>query len=140
MEYLKESLECSQIYSCEHGTSNMQKHMLKHGHNVVGDELENAPFDQKVYRDLMGKAIIKHNLPFNYVEYDGVWDVQSYLNSNVQPILKNTIIGDILDTYRFEKRKMKDILQSLPGKVCLTSDLWSSSVMDGYLSITDHFV
>ena len=59
--------KCSQIYTYEHGNSNMRKHMLRHGQNVAGDELENAPFDQNFYHDSMGKAIVKHNLPFSYV-------------------------------------------------------------------------
>ncbi|KAL8107303.1 hypothetical protein AgCh_023926 [Apium graveolens] len=96
----------------------MRKHIFsKHGEVVPGDELEIVPFEQSVYRSLMGKSIVQHNLPFNFVEYDGIREM-----------------------HRIEKRKMKQELEFLSGRICLTSDLWSSSTMDGYLSLTAHFV
>ena len=133
--------KCDQVYISEHGTSNMRKHMMsKHGEVVPGDELEIVPFEQSVYRNLMGKSIVQHNLPFNFVEYDGIREMHRYLNHKVQDISRNTIKADILDIYRIEKRKMKQELESLSGRICLTSDLWSSSTMDGYLSLTAHYV
>ncbi|KAL8158296.1 hypothetical protein AgCh_002845 [Apium graveolens] len=96
----------------------MRKHIFsKHGEVVPGDELKIVPFEQSVYRILMGKSIVQHNLPFNFVEYDGIREM-----------------------HRIEKRKMKQELEFLSGRICLTSDLWSSSTMDGYLSLTAHFV
>ena len=111
--------ECGQVYMCDHGTSNMRKHtMLKHGEVVPNDELGIVPFEQNVYRELMGKTIIQHNLPFTFVEYAGIRDMHKYLNPNVQDISRNTIKADILDIYRVEKRKMKHELESLSGRVC----------------------
>ena len=57
-------------------------------------------------------------------EYDGVWDVHSYLNSYVRPISRNIIKSDILDTYRIEKRKKKNILQSVQEKQIV--QVWGS--------------
>lgn len=92
--------DTGQVYFCEHGTSNMWRHMLlKHGKNVADDELENGPFDQKNYHDLMGKAIVKYNILFSYAEYEGVSKVHIYLNPKVQYISRNTIKSDILDAY-----------------------------------------
>ena len=88
----------------------------------------------------MGKAIVQHNLPFSFVEYDGTWEMHRYLNHKVQDVSRNTIKANILDIYRIEKRKMKQELESLSGRICLTSNLWSSSTMDGYLSLTAHYV
>ncbi|WOH08505.1 hypothetical protein DCAR_0727946 [Daucus carota subsp. sativus] len=97
----------------------MRKHtMLKHGEVVPNDELGIVPFEQNVYRELMGKTIIQHNLPFTFVEYAGIRDMHKYLNPNVQDISRNTIKADILDIYRVEKRKMKHELESLSGRVC----------------------
>ncbi|WOG94300.1 hypothetical protein DCAR_0313593 [Daucus carota subsp. sativus] len=38
-----------------------------------------------------------------------------------------------MDIYGIEKRKVKQELESLSGRICLTSDLWSSSTMDGFM-------
>ena len=43
-------------------------------------------------------------------------------------------------TYAREKERMKFMLQSAPGRICFTSDLWTSIVTDGYLSLTAHFI
>ena len=45
-----------------------------------------------------------------------------------------------LKLYNKEKEKVKKMLQAAPGRVSLTSDLWSSMITDGYLSLTAHFI
>ena len=39
-----------------------------------------------------------------------------------------------------KKERMKFMLQSAPGRICFTSDLWTSIVIDGYLSLTAYFI
>ena len=36
--------------------------------------------------------------------------------------------------------KLKKELEFIPGKICLTSDLWSSLATDGYLALMAHYV
>ena len=38
---------------------------------------------QEEFREMLAEAIIKHNLPFSFVEYGGIRKVFSYLNSDV---------------------------------------------------------
>ncbi|CAB4283469.1 unnamed protein product [Prunus armeniaca] len=49
-------------------------------------------------------------------------------------------MADVLSLYNREKGKLKELLGSISGRVCLTSDLWTSITTDGYLSLTAHFV
>ena len=46
----------------------------------------------------------------------------------------------VLKMYKREKDKLKIVLGSLPGRICLTSDLWTSISTDGYVSLTAHYV
>ena len=51
---------------------------------------------QEEFREMLTKAIIKHNLPFSFVKYKGIRKVFSYLNSDVKHISKNTSKVDVL--------------------------------------------
>ena len=49
---------------------------------------------------MLPKAIIKHNLPFTFVEYKGIRKVFNYLNSDVKHVSKNTSKTDVLKLYK----------------------------------------
>ena len=68
-------------------------------------------------------AIIKHDLPFSFVKYDGGKDVFNYVNPNIKLISKNTITFDVWKIYLNEKEYVKDELVRILGRVCLTFDL-----------------
>ena len=89
---------------------------------------------------MLAKAIIKHNLPFNFVEYEGIRKVFSYLNSDIKHISKNISRADILKLYKKKKDDVKNKLKSIPGRICLTSDLWTSITNEGYICLTAHYV
>ena len=75
---------------------------------------------------MLAEAIIKHNLQFSFVEYEGIRKVLSYLNSYIKHISKNTSKVDVLKLYKNEKDDVENKLKSIPGRICLTSDLWTS--------------
>ena len=56
------------------------------------------------------EAIIKHNLPFNFVEYEGIRKVFSYLNLDVKHIFRNTSKADVLKLYKKENDDIKNKL------------------------------
>ena len=72
------------------GTSNLHHHLLKclKWNEVIqeGEEegrvLQNK-INQEEFCEMLAEAIIKHNLPFSFVEYEGIRKVSSYLNSYV---------------------------------------------------------
>ena len=59
---------------------------------------------------MLAEAIIKHNLPFSFVEYEGIRKVFSYLNLDVKHIFRNTSKADVL---KFYKKKKDDIKNKL---------------------------
>ena len=42
--------------------------------------------------------------------------------------------------YQKEKVRIKNMLASTPGRISLTSNLWSSLTTDGYMFLTAHFI
>ena len=95
---------------------------------------------QEVFREMLVKAIIKQNLPFSFVEYEGNRKVFSYLNSDVKHKSRNTSKADFLKLYKKEKDDIKNKLKSIPGRICLTSDLWTSITSKGYICLTAHYL
>ncbi|XP_026451342.1 zinc finger BED domain-containing protein RICESLEEPER 2-like [Papaver somniferum] len=96
--------------------------------------------DQSKFRDLVARLIIGKNLPFNCVEWTEFRELCSYLNVDVETISRNTTRSDILKMHKFQKEVIRKKLQCSPGKMCLTSDMWTSVNTTGYISLTVHFV
>jgi hypothetical protein len=97
-------------------------------------------FDHKKIRELIVASIIKHDLLFCYVEYEGVRESMHYLRPGIQLISKNTVKTDLCKMYASEKQKLKAMLNCCNGRISLTSDLWSSLTTDEYICLTAHYV
>lgn len=48
--------------------------------------VSSSQFDPKRFRELVVASVIKHDLPFRFVEYEGVRETMQYLGSGVQLI------------------------------------------------------
>jgi len=55
-------------------------------------------------------------------------------------ISRNTVKADIGRMYMKEKIILKELIASIPSRICLTSDLWTSINIEGFISLTSHFV
>ncbi|KAK9101816.1 hypothetical protein Sjap_019070 [Stephania japonica] len=84
--------------------------------------------------------VIMHELPFTFVDYEYVKYSYTSLVLEIKCVSRNTVKADILKIYKREKRKLFNLLQSLPGRVCLTSDMWTSITSDGYITLTAHYI
>ena len=63
------------IASSNYGTSNMRKHLEKcKAYQATKNASQGGQkrFEQKVYRDLLAKAIIKHGYGFSWVEHEQI--------------------------------------------------------------------
>jgi len=124
------------IANSSHGTENLQKHMKVCGGKTDQDiqqillsrdhgtlSVSASKFCPKRYRELLVGTIIKHDLPFSYVEYDGVREVHRYLRNDVPLISRNTAKADLIKMHMLEKQKVKSLLNVCHGRISLTSDL-----------------
>jgi len=121
------------------GTTNLKRHLEKHNSDKA-KEGQNEPIDQNNYREKMALAICRHNYAFNFVEHKGIRDIHSYLNPIARHISRNTAKSDILNLYAREKELLKAELALISSRVCLTSDMWTSLVSNGYMCVTAHYV
>ena len=114
----------------KYGTSTLSRHMGKclgiksmrqqNISEMIIDhqrKLKSKKIDQKVFRELVAKSIIKHDLPFSYVEYDGVRAVWKYLNHEVKFISRFTAAHDVWKIYLQNKAKLKEELAQIHGRM-----------------------
>ncbi|KAH9768720.1 putative AC transposase [Citrus sinensis] len=97
-------------------------------------------FEAHVFCELLSCAIIIHDLPFQFVEYEGIRRIWNYLCDEVPNICRNTAKADVLKMHNREKTKIRSMLEEAPSRICLTTDLWTSITTDGYLCLTAHFI
>lgn len=108
---------CSHIYISEshYGTGNMLNHMkickpkadvsqmlLSQTSGSVG--IMTPKFDMEIFQELLLKAIIRHNLPFSFVEYQGIRDVFRYISEDIKLPCRNTIKSHTLRLFKNEKK------------------------------------
>ncbi|KAL5573655.1 hypothetical protein UlMin_023252 [Ulmus minor] len=136
----------------KYGTGNMRKHIKvcpKNNSRDVGQMLLGGSsgsgslgvlsnkFDPDKLRELIVYAIIMHDLPFQFVEYEGVRSILQYLRPEVQLVSRNTIKSDCMKIHQKEKARVKSLLHAAPGRISITSDLWSSLISDGYILLLE---
>ncbi|XP_045797614.1 zinc finger BED domain-containing protein DAYSLEEPER-like [Trifolium pratense] len=128
---------CHVMYTCGGGTGHLKRHILachkvpdNHDEGLKLDDeetlLKKWQFDNKAYRDSLARSIIRHDLPFSYVEYDAVLVTNKILNPDFVLICRNTAKTDCMSVFSSEKERLKSVLASIPGRVCLTSDVWTA--------------
>ena len=66
-------------------------------------------FDADLFRQSFALCVVKHDLPFQFAEYDGVEDMFAYLNPDVKLFLRQTIKNDVLKLYTREKEKLIEL-------------------------------
>ena len=102
---------CGESYvagGAKYGTSTLTRHLGK-CKGIKSLKLPNIPeifidqqgklrskkIDQKIFRNLVALSIIKHDLPFAYVEYDGVREVWKYINPEIKFFSRTTAVSDV---------------------------------------------
>ena len=120
--------KCGQLYPGEskHGTGNLKRHLglckkrnfrdigqllLDSRSGSLGNRLPN--FDPEEFRKLMAVCIVKHELPLQFCEYQGVKDMLSYLNPEVKVFTRRTTKNDVLKLFSNEKERLKHVLESV---------------------------
>ncbi|KAL5564800.1 hypothetical protein UlMin_027964 [Ulmus minor] len=141
------------LASSKYGTGNMWRHLKVCKRNDTRDigqmlistntesmSISANQYDSQKFRELLTGAIVMHDLPFQFVEYTGIRALFKNLNPEVDTVSRNTAKADVLKLYQREMTRIKAMLEVVPGRISLTSDLWSSVISDGYMCLTAHFI
>ncbi|XP_077234500.1 zinc finger BED domain-containing protein RICESLEEPER 2-like [Tasmannia lanceolata] len=100
----------------------------------------NFKLDQDHCRQELAKMIILHQYPFHMVEDIGFVKFVKSLQPQFKMVTCNNIMGDCLAIFQKEKQKLEEFLKNVPGKISLTSNMWTFNQNVGYMSLTAHFI
>ncbi|GJT67243.1 zinc finger BED domain-containing protein RICESLEEPER 2-like protein [Tanacetum coccineum] len=148
------------LYSSDtkiHGTSTLRGHLKtcdKFPGNMLdgqthlsiqkgdGDERKMIAwkFDQKSVRRALSYRLIVDELPFKFVEGKGF---KHFLNAT-QPLFHTpsriTMARDCMKLFLEEKKKVGVLLSGNVGRICLTTDTWTSLQRINYMCLTAHYI
>jgi BED zinc finger len=138
-------IHCSKEYLSEsrYGTSNMKRHLnncRKRPREAMEAVAHDKKVDQTVYKEKLAEAVLLHGYAFMWAEHKGDRAIHSFLNNSIKPICRNTMKAECLKLHKKHMERVKSIFKSIPGRVCLTTDLWTSWNTEGYLCLTAHYI
>nr|QBG82600.1 zinc finger BED domain-containing protein RICESLEEPER2-like, from AA1 to 200 [Papaver somniferum] len=96
--------------------------------------------DQIKFRDLVSALLIARNVPFSLVEWKEFRYICAYLNEDDKQISSNTGKTDVVKKHQARKDGIRNRLKLAPGRMFLTSYMWTSVTTTGYTSLTVHFL
>nr|GEX82271.1 zinc finger BED domain-containing protein DAYSLEEPER-like [Tanacetum cinerariifolium] len=97
-------------------------------------------FDSKRCRHEIARMIILHDYPLHMVEHKGFMTFLHNLQPKFNMVDFNTIQGECVATYLSERSTIENLIARMPGRICLTFDVWNSNNTTGYVFITDQFI
>ncbi|KAH7544572.1 hypothetical protein FEM48_Zijuj01G0000100 [Ziziphus jujuba var. spinosa] len=69
----------------------------------------------RIKRNILS-VIIKHELPFNLVEYEGIRPIFSYVSANLKMPCRNAVKACMLRMFKTEKQKLHKLLDSVQAR------------------------
>jgi len=107
---------------------------------MTKDEKLARKFDRFEYKELVAKAIIRHGYTYIFIQHEGSRAIHVYLNDDCVPLFRSTKKNHCSKIHKREKQRITRLLSQLSSRICLTSDLWTSYVGHGFLSLTSHYI
>jgi hypothetical protein len=77
-----------------------------------------------VYREKLAEVVLLHVYAFMWAEYKDDRAIHSFLNNSIKPTCRNTMKAECLKLHK--KYMERSIFELIPGRVYLTTDLWTS--------------
>src|SRR5436190_8163209 len=125
---------CGKIFKKSTGTSSIRSHLQNHGILLVKAKqtsLDNfvKRHSQKIQLEKTQKVvewIVLDLQPFKVVEGEAFREMVSKLDPQYQVPSRETIKKAIMKSFEDRKTVVKNFIKNIPGKVALTTDIWSS--------------
>ncbi|RYQ98981.1 hypothetical protein Ahy_B07g086823 [Arachis hypogaea] len=144
---------CKKVFKAggkRYGTFTIKRHLdsctqIKHediGQTIAELQLKmgSLKIDSGVARDMFAGYVVAGDKPFNMVDDRRFRNWVKYISPTLKLPSRNTVKADIVKVHKREAVKLKKNLVSIPNRICLTSDLWTSSTNEGFICLTAHFV
>ncbi|CAB5374907.1 unnamed protein product [Rhizophagus irregularis] len=120
----------------EEGTSTKQK--SKTSNQTTLDSFVKSTQTEKKFA--MIEWIVLDMQPFKVVEGEAFRKMISKFDPKHNLPTRNTIKNWVINLFKERRESIKNYVKTIPGKVALTTDIWSSLKNEGFLGVTIHFI
>ena len=107
------------------------------GKSVVGGPWQ---YNEKEVRAAFARMIVVDELPFIFSEKEGFRFFISKACPRFIVPSRTTMYRDVIALYKDEKAKLRKYFIDSRQTVCLTTDCWTSSKLQGYMVLTGHYI
>lgn len=99
-------------------------------------------FSPETLRSILTKWVASSDHAFS--ELENPWLLRAFEYCNIKALdgLKtaNTVKADIKANHATHLQELKDLLHRIPGKISLTTDVWTSPNSHSFMGITAHYI
>jgi len=132
------------IYAKSSPTTPLWNHIKKyHPDKLESQEETELPLSQAQQNTITEayiKWIVNDLQPFTTSDNDDFIEFIKLLNKKYVIPCRQTTQKLVITKYNSYKELVQEILQTIPGMISLTSDIWTSDTSDSYCGITAHFI
>src|SRR6266542_901834 len=139
---------CGKKFGKKTGTSSIWTHLG--GHSVKFNKEQKTTLDSFVKKHFpkiqteKTQAVIEWIVldmqAFQVVEGQAFHKMLSILDSQYQVSGRKNVKNVILKQFEKKRERIASFIKNIPGKVALTTDIWSSLKFEGFLGVTIHFI
>ncbi|CAB4431752.1 unnamed protein product [Rhizophagus irregularis] len=135
---------CSKIFNKKTGTSSIRTHLKSHG--IKLEKEKQTTLDSFVKSTQSDKKfaiidwIVLDMQPFKMVEGSAFRNMISKFDPKHKLPTRNTVKNLVVKLFNKRRENIKKYIQTIPGKVSVTTDIWSSLKNEGFLGVTIHFI
>lgn len=97
-------------------------------------------FSQETFRKALLKWLVVSDEPFSTVQEQAFIDMVKTLNPDAKLYSDKTVRSDLMDTFNEKFTELKEKLKSVPGKMSITMDGWTSRNILPFLAIRAHWL
>src|SRR6266508_426965 len=138
---------CAKIFGKKTGTSSIQNHLGGHGVKFEKEQQttldsfvkKHSPKIQTEKTQAVIEWIVLDMQAFQVVEGQAFHKMLSILDPQYQVPGRKNVKNVILKQFEKKRERIASFIKNIPGKVALTTDIWSSLKFEGFLGITIHF-
>jgi hypothetical protein len=140
--------KCNAIFSAGSGTSTLRRHLSshriavpKHQRTMHDYRTDPHPKNEQEERDkLVGIWVVCDTQSFSVVECEEWRQMIAKFDPRYRFHSRHTLKDNIVDLFKEKLEVVTLAVQQIPGKVALTSDMWTASNSSSFLSLTIHYV
>lgn len=132
---------CEKTFSIKSSHSMLKYHYKKHENCAdPGQSAQKKATSKKYFDDLVLNFVVQGNHPFSIVDEEHFEKLINGLNPSYSGLSRTQLQLNIQDVFKEKQNQIVECLKTVPNKIALTLDFWTSVTNKPYMVVTAHFM